>query len=265
MKRFPCRLFTLIELLVVIAIIAILAAMLLPALQRAKETARGTSCLNNFKTFGQGFMHYTEDNKGIIPPYWNNIIPQADGTLKGTSSGSRSWFSLRPDRNLIAEYIGAVRTDGPALGGWYNAQGRLRRDKFACPSREVDVNLATSGNFIAGVAINTYHNWGTSNAVSRPRPIYQAKKPSRNSLLMEKYLESGCNGFVVSYSHNPRTASSRIYCAEYIHNDSSSVLFLDWHVEHVKRSRIPDNAIDSTASQSSFWRIFETGNYHDRW
>ena len=76
MKRFPCRLFTLIELLVVIAIIAILAAMLLPALQRAKETARGTSCLNNFKTFGQGFMHYTEDNKGIIPPYWNNIIPK---------------------------------------------------------------------------------------------------------------------------------------------------------------------------------------------
>ena len=59
--------FTLIELLVVIAIIAILAAMLLPALQRARESGRGISCLNNFKTLGMGFIHYTEEYKGIIP------------------------------------------------------------------------------------------------------------------------------------------------------------------------------------------------------
>ena len=66
-KQFP-RAFTLIELLVVIAIIAILAAMLLPALARAKEAGKRTACLNNLRQLSLSAQMYVGDNQGFYPP-----------------------------------------------------------------------------------------------------------------------------------------------------------------------------------------------------
>mgnify|MGYP006299080317 CR=1 FL=1 len=59
--------FTLIELLVVIAIIAILAAMLMPALERARQKAQDSVCTSNFKQFGLGLRMYADAYDGFMP------------------------------------------------------------------------------------------------------------------------------------------------------------------------------------------------------
>jgi len=132
MKRFPSprprRGFTLVELLVVIAIIGILVALLLPAVQAAREAARMMSCKNNLKQIGLGIHHY-HDTFRAIPPGWISTDPQEPDGDPGWAWSTRILPYL--EQTPLYDEIVMERSVADPI---HAAARTAELDLFRCPS-----------------------------------------------------------------------------------------------------------------------------------
>lgn len=191
-----CPGFTLVELLVVIAIIAILAALLLPALNRAKEVGRTAVCGSNVRQLGMAAATYSLDNHGILPDFlqWLHAGPH------DLSSGKLYPYLRSPEVYLCPT------------------------DKMAMAAKPANTNAT----MIYGM--NRSFSYAMNCLVCHDDDTARFVAPSQTMLFMEPnlgpYDTSGVVGPVI-WMGNTNAISAR-------HNNLGHLVFCDFHVERVK-------------------------------
>jgi prepilin-type N-terminal cleavage/methylation domain-containing protein len=147
--------FTLVELLVVIAIIGILIALLLPAIQAARESARKTACINNSKQIGLACQNYHSDHKVFPPGY--GMLP-ANGYGTGIGQGSQAagqpysewswlaWIFPYLEENASAKNIDWKWNPGGAGSGYPAGNLAIVTGKYSVYQCPADVSVTTNWN-----------------------------------------------------------------------------------------------------------------------
>ncbi|MEW4564845.1 DUF1559 domain-containing protein [Bremerella sp. JC770] len=172
-QRYPRAAFTLVELLVVIAIIGVLVALLLPAVQAAREAARRSECQNNLRQLAIG-LHNHHDTYGKFPEGSTNN----PGLTNPNKRGFAWAINLLPfieQGNVYEEYSSAnLLTDTTkfACCDWPNPPRNIVLNAFLCPSQPSDADIIKAGDETSGRGMAGNYLACGGNSVTADTAIY---------------------------------------------------------------------------------------------